>query len=79
MPSLVIMVMLFLWLTYILMYVRNTKPLNSIFVIADATDSKPRSNKGTTLGGLSETRSSVPAFADIPVNVTSQIFYLPWQ
>ena len=77
-PGLVIMIFLFLWSAYVLMYIRNTKPLTSIFTIADQ-DSKAKIVKGATLGGLNETRSSVPPFADIPVSVTSHIFYQPWQ
>ena len=62
--------------TYFLLYMRNTKKLTDLHCITDG-DAKS-SVRHASLGPLAEVKSSVPPIADIPVSVTSSLFYLPW-
>ena len=61
--------------TYLLMYLRNTKPLTDMFYLTDnqAKGAKP------TLGTLAEVEASVPPITDIPVVVTSKVFFEAWE
>ncbi len=63
--------------TYILMYLRNTKRLTDLHGVTDR-DAKSGA-RHASLGPLAEVKSSVPPIADIPVSVTSRLFYLPWK
>lgn len=75
-PALFVMSFIFYVTTYFLMYMRNTKPLTDAFCI---TDNDTRATSKVTLGSLSEAQASVPPIADIPVPVTSKIFFQPWK
>lgn len=74
-PALFIVLFYYYWTTYTLMYFRNTKPLNDLFVLTDG-DAK---GSTTNLGSLSDVNSSVPPISDLPVHVTSRVMYEAWQ
>ena len=74
-PGFFTMAFLYYWSTYMLMYMRNTKPLCDMHCI---TDLQARGSKAE-LGTLSNVQSSVPPIADIPVNVASRVLHQPWK
>ena len=75
-PATLVMCFLYYWVTYMCMYLQNTKPLTDLFCI---TDSDARSATKVGIGSLADIQGSVPPIEDIPVSVTSKMFYQPWQ
>jgi phosphatidylinositol glycan class P protein len=73
-PALFVMAFLYYWTTYMLMYLRNTKPLTDMHCL---TDDNAKGAK-MTLGSLSEVSSSVAPISDIPVSVVSKVLHHAW-
>lgn len=75
-PAFLIVAFYYYWTTYMLSYMRNTKPLDDMFCL---TDTKAKGSGRTMLGALTDAQSSIPPITDIPVNVTSRIFHQAWE
>lgn len=78
-PAILTMSFLYYLVTYYLSQWSNTKPLSDAYCFTDG-DARPQGRAG--LGNLSEgagKSSSVPAIADIPVDITSRVLYQPWK
>ena len=73
-PAVFVVLFWYYWSTYTILYMRNTKRLDSLHALTDEM-----SKGGTSaLGSLSDTSSSVPPMCDIPVDVSSKALHEVW-